>query len=151
MGTHANWQTLNGQWQGTSRLILFPGDPERITPTTVEIAPFALATMCVVRYAWTYDGAPQEGQILASHIEETNTIEAVFLDTWHMAHKFMPMTGHFDDANTVLNGSYAVPESPDWGWRIVLEPAGADRLTLRMYNLTPDGEATLGVEKLLSR
>ncbi len=56
------------------------------------------------------------------------------------------------DTNDVVDtrGSYAVEGSPDWGWRIVVEP-GNDALRVLMYNVTPDGEEVLGFELAYTR
>jgi hypothetical protein len=66
-------------------------------------------------------------------------------------HAIMNFTGTCDEQGTVrVLGSYAAPPGPDWGWRIEIEPA-AGSWTLRMFNITPDGQEVLAVEATLSR
>lgn len=151
MSTHPNWQSLLGGWAGKSRLML-PGEPDRESPVEATVAWMAKATFCAMRYTWTFDADPQEGQILLSYLSDDASVEAVFWDTWHMGPKFMHMKGAIDAAGaTVVNGTYAVPESPDWGWRIQIDPASAGNAHLMMFNVSPEGEVYPGFEITLTR
>ncbi len=146
MSTHETWQKLLGNWTGTNRLIL-PGDPDRMSQTVAAVTLMAKGTMCVINYTWLFDGDLQEGQLTLSYLAEENTVEAMFLDTWHLSHKFMHMRGCItDNAATSVTGSYQVPDNPDWGWRIEIEAREANTWQLRMFNVSPEGESYLGVE-----
>ena len=61
-----------------------------------------------------------------------------------------PQEGLLVVRNAAL-GSYAAPEGPDWGWRIVIGSDGPDELHLRMYNIAPDGGVYPAVESRLLR
>ena len=50
------------------------------------------------------------------------------------------------DGAIAVRGSYAAPPGPDWGWRIVIRPAGKPALHIVMYNVTPGGQEALAVE-----
>jgi hypothetical protein len=151
MGIHTSWNKLLGAWAGQSRLIL-PGEPDRESPTTATGALMAKSSMCVLSYTWVFDGDPQEGQLMLSYLPDQQEVEAVFLDTWHMGPKFMLMKGRIADGDkTIVNGSYAVPESPDWGWRIVLDPNHADGWQMLMLNVSPEGESYPGFDTTVSR
>jgi hypothetical protein len=61
-----------------------------------------------------------------------------------------PQEGLLVVRNAAL-GSYAAPEGPDWGWRIVIGSDGPDELHLLMYNIAPDGGVYPAVESRLLR
>jgi hypothetical protein len=48
-----------------------------------------------------------------------------------------------------LNGSYAAPTGPDWGWQIHLHPEPGARIT--MHNIVPGEEPYQVVELVLER
>ena len=50
-----------------------------------------------------------------------------------------------DCARIRLQGSYAAPPGPDWGWRIALDVTQTS-LTLSMTNIFPDGREQAAVE-----
>jgi hypothetical protein len=144
----ADLHPLIGDWEGTSRLVL-PGEPDRRSVTAATVQPVALGTFVSIAYSWEFDGAPQEGLLLLG--EEGGAITAVFVDSWHMDDALMLCRGPVAAGGAVdVRGAYAVEGGPDWGWRIVVEPA-ADALGIRMYNVTPAGEEFLGVEAAYRR
>jgi hypothetical protein len=150
MSTPENWQALIGTWTGTSRLFLHD-EPTRESPTTASVALIAQSKFCTIAYTWLFDGEPQEGQLLFGYDPDGQTVDAVFVDSWHMGDKFMVLQGRLE-ADTAINvhGSYAVPSGPDWGWRIEVE-SGGDTMRMAMYNVSPEGEEFLGVEATYTR
>ena len=64
----------------------------------------------------------------------------------------MQLTGKTKpDGSAVVDGSYAAPPGPDWGWRITIQPLENEQFKLIMHNVTPDGAAMLAVEAVFSR
>lgn len=54
--------------------------------------------------------------------------------------------GMADNFGSVLvQGSYAMPGHPEWGWSIKLTPNADDTLTMQMHNIEPNGMAHLAV------
>jgi hypothetical protein len=146
MSTHESWRALLGATKGRSRLML-PGEPDRESPVEAQVAFIAKFTICALRYTWVFEGDPQEGQVLLSHVPEDQSVEAVFWDTWHMGPKFMHMTGNVDAQGvTVVKGHYSVPGNPDWGWQIDIAPADTAGWRMMMHNVSPDGERYPGFE-----
>jgi hypothetical protein len=143
-----SWQSLVGAWSGTSRLFL-PDDPVRESQTTATVGTVAQGKFCSVSYTWEYEGEAQDGLLLLG--SEQDAVEMVFVDSWHMGDKMMVLRGQAaaEGATSVL-GSYSVGDSPEWGWRIVVEP-GDDSWRLLMYNVLPTGEEFLGVEAEYTR
>ena len=76
----------------------------------------------------------------------------VWVDSFHTGGQFMRFTGEADDAGRISAlGSYSVPPSPEWGWRIVIGSDGPDELHLLMYNIAPDGTVYPAVEARYAR
>jgi hypothetical protein len=151
MALHTTWQQWLGDWRGTNRLML-PGSDDRICDTTLRIATAGKGSLLTLVYDWSFQGEPATGQLWVSQIPGSEKVEAVFWDTWHLADKFMHMKGRVaDDGDTLVDGTYEVPDNPDWGWRIVLKRDGADKLIFQMINVEPNGQAEPGVEILVSR
>jgi hypothetical protein len=139
-----------GAWAGTSRLYL-PGEPIRESQSTASVALAIKGNFSAIAYTWAFDGEPQEGQLLLGYESETNAVNAIFVDSWHMGDKLMICQGRVEtNGAVVVRGSYAVEAGPDWGWRIAIEPAG-ETLRVAMYNVTPDGDELLGYETLYAR
>ena len=72
---------------------------------------------------------------------------AVWLDSWHTNEQFMHFEGSLDEnIGLMLEGSYSVASSPDWGWRITLQIDEKGSLQLTMYNISPDGDVSWAVK-----
>jgi hypothetical protein len=150
MSTLAHWHTLVGTWTGTSRLLL-PDEPPRESPSTASIAVIAQGKFCTLAYTWVFDGQPQDGLVVFGYDPDRRAMDAIFVDSWHMGDKLMRLQGQDAAQDTVdVRGSYAVDASPDWGWRLVIEP-GDTAWCMLMYNVAPDGEEFLGVEATYTR
>ena len=55
------------------------------------------------------------------------------------------------EGSVSIQGSYAAPPGPDWGWRILIEPRQADSFWMVMYNISPEGREALAVEATYAR
>jgi hypothetical protein len=147
MSVPAKLAELAGAWSGTNDLWLFPGDPVRESKTTMLVALAAQGKFITLQYTWEEGGAPQEGLLVIGHDPQAGTVNAVWVDSWHMQDKFMACHG-IPGTNTIisLKGSYAAPPDPDWGWQIDILGLPEEQFQLIMYNITPQGEAFLAVQ-----
>ena len=70
-----------------------------------------------------------------------------------MGDKAMVCAGPRPDALTLaVQGSYAAPPGPDWGWRIEITPEPAGALRIKMYNIWPGGaQEALAAEATYTR
>lgn len=143
--------TLAGKWTGTYRLILDPNTPERVSTTSATLASVAGGRFARLDYVWEDKGKPQDGSLLVGFEKERSVATAVWVDSWHMRNKFLISEGKAVRGSVDVNGSYAAPPGPDWGWRTTLGPGPDGTLRMIMYNLTPDGEEYLAVEAIYSR
>jgi GrpB-like predicted nucleotidyltransferase (UPF0157 family) len=99
------------------------------------------------RYTWADEDQPQDGFLLIGQEGQENPVKAVWIDSWYMHDTFMLCQGSLDPQGSLsVQGSYAAPPGPDWGWRIILEPGEGDALRLVMVNIDPDGKEELAVE-----
>lgn len=145
-------QSLPGQWTGENALWLSETEPPRLSASRCSVAPEANGQCLALRYTWADSGKPQEGVLLLNADPESAACTAVWTDSWHYAHQLMTLRGAADAVGAAsMLGAYAAPPGPDWGWRITVAPPEGDRFTLRMFNISPDGEEVLAVEALFSR
>jgi hypothetical protein len=136
---------LAGSWVGHKRVLL-PGEAPHESASTALITPVVGGKFVQLAYTWAFDGTDQEGLLLIGLKETDQVVTAVWIDSWHMADTFMICQGQVSATGGVeVRGTYAVPSSPDWGWRMVIEPA-EDQFRMVMYIVTPDGAEALGVE-----
>lgn len=138
-----------GNWHGINRLWLSPDEPVRVAETTATVALIAQGKFLTFRYTWLYEDQPQDGLLLIGQEKEENLFKAVWLDSWHMGDTFMLCQGSLDpQGNLSVQGTYAAPPGPDWGWRIILETGEDNTLRLAMVNIVPDGREALAVEAI---
>lgn len=140
---------LTGRWQGTNQLWLGPKEPVRKSIATAVCQPVAQGKFFELHYTWADDGQPQDGVLLLSQNKEQ--LNAAWVDSWHMQDIMMPCSGSAAEAAVSVQGSYAAPPGPDWGWRITVQPDSAEQFRLIMHNITPDGEEMMAVEAVFSR
>ena len=77
-----------------------------------------------VAYTWSDGASPQEGLLLlAGGASDAEPATAVWVDSWHTGRALMQFSGTVGgDGVLRLNGSYAAPTGPDWGWQIHIHP-----------------------------
>ena len=147
MGALERLAACAGRWRGSNRLHdPHTGKPEDSASTAV-LAELLGGRFVRLDYTWSYRGVPQEGSLLIGRQAARGKATAHWIDSWHMSDGVMACEGTVDpDGGIDVRGSYAAPPGPDWGWRILLRPAGGATLQLVMYNVTPDGREELAVE-----
>jgi hypothetical protein len=128
-----------------------PDEEPQASVSMAEIATAAGGNFLTVAYDWSEDG-PQDGLIVLNHNAAETDPNSVWLDSFHTAPGLMLLRSSVgEDGIAVLEGSYAVPGSPDWGWRIVIDPTPTPDFHLLMFNVTPDGDLSKAVEVVYTR
>jgi hypothetical protein len=146
MAAAVQWEKLLGEWSGTNQLWLAPAEGAYESDSTVLVSLVAQGQFISIVYTWAFESAPQDGLIVFRAEIDQNPTAAVWLDSWHMKNDMMPCDGTRDDRGVVsLQGSYAAPSGPDWGWRIEVECHERASLVVRMINITPEGQDELAV------
>ena len=147
---------LAGTWQATYEL---RGDPsfDSDTPSTATVAPLLGGRFVRIEYTWDEadvlrEHGPQSGLLIVGHDAATDRVTVVWLDSWHNGERTAVC-----DGSLLPNGGVDVfttypggPDSPDWGWRTVIEPA-EDSWLLTMFNVTPAGDEALAVRAAYRR
>lgn len=120
-----------------------PGTPVHVSEGSLEI------TRDRVLVRWAHDGAAKEGEIVLTG--PLASCRASFKDTFH-APDGMVFHGAVSGCELRLYGTFPIGDgSPDWGWRITLDWADPEHVTLRMFNVKPDGREALAVDLRGSR
>ncbi len=146
MSALKRFDKLVGQWKGTSQLWLSPQDEAQESDTTSSIALQGMGKFVAVEYTWSYKGDPQEGFLLLGTDKEGNLVRGVWIDSWHNGHVIMLLNGPVrEDGIISVQGSYAAPPGPDWGWKIDLDPGQAGLYKIVMYNIPPEKQPELAV------
>ena len=142
---------LAGEWIAIYQL---RGDPsfECDTPSTATVTPLLGGRFIRIDYTWDADDVlqehgPQHGslQVGFEAEPEPGVATVAWIDSWHNGSKMQVWPGvRFDNGGVDVRGVYSAPGEPEWGWRTMLEPAG-EGWTMTMFNIAPDGEASLAV------
>ncbi|MBN1297350.1 DUF1579 family protein [bacterium] len=140
-----------GKWQGTKKLWLSPGKKCRESDITVTVDQSALGRCAVITYGWSFAGEPQEGVLVLNTDYGKGSIQAAWVDSFHMANGIMILKGGFTGQDKLdLIGQYAAPPGPDWGWRIELSALDEKTIRVITYNVTPGGDEQLAIEVIVS-
>jgi hypothetical protein len=134
---------MAGEWTGTYRLWLDPGQLRTECETQLRAEAVVGGRAIQATYDWTDtggDGAAQTGTFLLACPEGARW-EMAWGDTWHMGHALLWSIG----PDGKVTGTYGPADEP-WGWRTEFEMPAADRLVIRAYNITPSGEEALATE-----
>lgn len=138
---------LAGKWQGKNQLYLDPPPACPLSsPSTLSIRPVAGGNFLQLNYNWSYEGEEQTGVLLLGYSADDKNTTAAWADSFHMSGRVMFCTGTAADDNVVkLQGTYAAPPGPDWGWRIEIRSVSAKELRVVMHNVSPEGQEDLAV------
>jgi hypothetical protein len=152
MSVSESLSRLKGHWTGTNKLHT-TWLPEQLheSEMTAAVSLKANGQFLHIEYTWEYEDRLQEGVMLIGCDTQSDAVQAIWTDSWHMSHKFMVSNGTISDDGTVnVMGHYSVPDHPDWGWRTELHP-GKDTFRILMFNVSPEGEEDIAVEAELTR
>lgn len=124
------WRSAGGTWQGENTLWMkYPENPQT-SPAG------AVVSANKIVYTWAYQEQPQTGTMLFSAAGDA--LQTLWTDSWHSKEQRTWTASEADGVLTV-SGDYAVKEGPDWSWRIEVRKEAPDRLSIKMYNILPDG------------
>jgi hypothetical protein len=156
---HARLARMAGHWTGTAKTYADPNNPE-----AAEVAPWngtieMLLSGRFLRFAYVSRamGQPIAGELTIAYEKGDRLFRMSWIDSLHTSpailvseSKPVPEGG---DAGTISAfGTYFAGEGqPRWGWRTELDDRTDSALRIRMFNVTPDGEESIGVEIDLTR
>ena len=137
---------LSGAWTGENILRLsWMTPPEYVSKSELTAESAVGGKFLTVKYTWEYENTRHEGLLLLGFDAEKEIVNAAWVDSWHSSVKPLILSGNIGERVIDLRGTYAVPNHPDWGWRIALNNSAEDNLQIRMYNVSPEGAEDLAV------
>jgi hypothetical protein len=143
MTSSTQFQDLLGKWSGTKRLWLSPDADEIRSESRAQVSSVAQGQFIVLSYTWETEDEPQDGMIVFPSGPSETATKSVWIDSWHMRNDVMVCDGTREESTMILRGSYSTPPGLDWGWRIEINVDQASYLTIRMFNITPEGQEAL--------
>jgi hypothetical protein len=151
---HARLARLAGDWKGHARTFIEPGKPPMEAAWEGRMARVLGGRFLRFEYRSALFDAPLAGELLIAYESGEALWRMSWADSFHTGTAILVSVGDGSpDAQPVsVRGSYfAAPGHPHWGWRTELHDGEAGALTLRMYNISPEGQEDLGVEVVLKR
>ena len=156
---HARLARMAGRWKGTAKTYADPSNPE-----AAEVAPWEGTIDMVLggrymRFAYVSRamGQPIAGELTVAYEKGDRLFRMSWIDSLHTGGAIL-----VSESKPVPEGGAAVTISafgtyfagdgqPRWGWRTELDDQNDGALKVRMFNIMPDGEESLGVEVDLAR
>ncbi|HVK70904.1 MAG TPA: DUF1579 family protein [Polyangium sp.] len=147
---HQRLARLAGVWRGTARTIMGPGAEPLDAAWEGRIAEILGGRFVRFEYRSSVEGKPIAGEMLIAFESGEKLWRTTWVDSFHTGSMILVSEGSGTDID-VRATYFAAEGHPRWGWRTVIDDAQAEKLTIRMYNITPDGQEFLGVEISLAR
>jgi hypothetical protein len=141
-----------GEWEGISRTWFEPG--KLADESTWQATIYSMLDGRYLRYEYrgTLQGERFEGKATIGYNTMTKQFEMAWIDSFHQNNGIMYCRGPQSETGFSVLGSYCPVEgSEDWGWRTVFDLTDADHLTVRAYNIEPNGTEHLGIETHYTR
>ncbi len=139
---------LLGDWTGELATRFMPDD-EFVTCSAGASVDVTAGSLVTVRYAWSNADGPQDGLLLIGDGSAPHEARGIWVDSFHQTPHWMALQGVASSFEVALEGVYAAPPGPDWGWRIRV--SGLGDLILTMINLPSDNAAYEVVRASFSR
>lgn len=148
-GAHNFLAQLVGDWSGTMRLWLEPGQLTDEQPTAGSVRSILGGRFVLHEYSGVVGDTPASGLAIHGYDLAEQRFVTAWVDSWHNGTAIMLSCGDpaaWPGPASVL-GSYPDGQGgPRWGWRTLVELPGSESLMITHYNITPEGEEAKAVE-----
>ena len=142
---------LAGQWHGTSRLWLEPGNLADEAPITGNIQLILDGRFARFEYQSSILGNAQKGSFTFGYNALLARYEACWMDSFHNETAIMFCAGRAKGNGFFVTGSYSDPKGgPDWNWRTEVT-FNESELIIAAFNIRPDGVEAKATEALLQK
>lgn len=147
---HRRLARLAGEWKGRARTWLDPAQPALEAPWEGRIGLILGERFARFEYASSMADAPFAGELVLAFESGERVWRTTWIDSFHTGSAILVSSGAASEGPISVRGSwFAGADQPLWGWRTELDDGVDGELTIRMYNVTPEGKEALGVEVLL--
>ncbi len=156
---HTRLARLAGRWLGTAKTYADPSNPE-----AAEAAPWVgtIETLLggrFLRFAYVSNafGQPFAGELTIAYEKGDRLFRLAWIDSLHtgggiIVSESTPVAeGATAAAISALGSNFAREGQPRWGWRTEIDDQTEGALRIRMFNIEPGSDETLGVAIDLSR
>jgi hypothetical protein len=147
-GPHALLTTMVGEWSGIARTWFEPGKLADEAPIKGSTKLILDGMFLLHEYEGGMTGHPMKGVAIHGYSIGEKRWQTAWVDSVHNGTRIMLSQGEVGaskDKPSVL-GHYPAPTGPDWGWRTTLELRNKNNLVVSHFNITPDGQESIGVE-----
>jgi hypothetical protein len=150
-GGHALLASLVGEWDGMAKTWFEPDVLADESPWRGRIRPVLGGRFVLHEYEGQMGGERFEGVAIHGYDLESGRFTTAWIDGFHTGTAIMCSEGERTPDGFSVLGSYRVPDSAPWGWRTEIEVTDADHIVITMYNVSPGGEESKGVETRYAR
>lgn len=156
---HTRLTRLVGRWAGTAKTYLDPSNPDAAEAAPWEGSIEMLLGGRYLRFTYVSSamGKPIAGELTLAYEKGDRIFRTSWIDSFHtgaaiLVSESKPVPEGSTTTTIRVLGSFFVGEGqPRWGWRSELDDPTEGALRIRMFNISPDGAESLGVDIALTR
>ena len=149
---HRRLSRLVGRWRGTARTLMGPDADPLEAPWEGEVTSLLGGRFVRFTYRSSVQGTLIAGDMTLAYEAGEKQWRISWIDSFHTSPAILVSTGPAKDGPINVFAKYFAAEGhPHWGWRSEVHDPDGDGWTVRMFNVTPEGEELLGIEILLTR
>lgn len=148
-GIHNQLKSLEGNWEGITRVWFEPGILADESPCKGTFKSILDGRFLLHEYKGSLEGKPVEGLALYGCSLPDGTLQSAWVDSFHNGTNIMFSTNNTMAAPFSVLGKYG--EEPSWGWRTVINHENENKLIITMYNIAPGGNDEKAVETVYER
>ena len=156
---HARLARIAGRWKGTAKTYADPNDHSAFEAADWEGTFETILGGRFLRFSYVSQGMgqPFAGELTIAYEKGDRIFRFSWIDSLHtgggiIVSESKPIAEGAAPAPISALGTFFVGEGyPRWGWRTEINDLTSGALRIRMFNIEPESEETLGVDIELAR